>query len=270
MRLGGVLIGLTLAAAAGGCYRGATVAEKRASLAAYAGGHPATRPRAGDVTGLLVSAPGLADVGSTYDPVRHRLAVHMVMRPGAAGAFGCAVAIDRRGYFATAAHLVGGDPILVVCDDGHGGLRPVPARVVYRGAGDFDFAVLHVAVGLGRAMAWSDGVRVGEDVLGLGPTPGATDAFPPVGFQAFAGRVDGAECVDGPDGRYERITGSLPTHEGDSGGPLYTPAGTLLGIDYRGGTGVLSGEPFEAAVRPDLPWLGRVIERDQRTLATAR
>ena len=210
--------------------------------------------------GLSVGKPG-EGVGPAARPIRHT--------PGTTLSIGAGVQVDPRGYFATAAHVVGPDPIVVLtpADDGTA-IRP--ARVVYRGNGDFDFALLYApgprVVGIGWVPA--DALVPGTPLVGVG-LGGAPD--PGLAMQAYAGRLIRTEAAIGADCPYLRLIGTLPAHHGDSGGPQYTypPIGRPRGL--AGVTvGVLplpDGQWQSTAIRPDLHWLGRVIDDDQRTLA---
>ncbi len=171
---------------------------------------------------------------------------------------GCVTAIDRRGYYLTAAHAVGGDPLWVLCGDD---VRP--ARVVFRGDADFDVAVLSVDRPIPDAFDWAavgDWPK-GRPVLEAGPT----DPSGGLAMRDFAGRVRDVETLDGRDGPYVCVTSSLPARHGDSGGPVMTAAGRLVGVFVK-------FNPFwtqSFAVRPDPEWVRNVVEQDYRAYREA-
>jgi S1-C subfamily serine protease len=209
----------------------------------------------------VVSGPGLSAGDPSSREMRHT--------PGTLLNIGAAVQVDHRGYFVTAAHLVGPDPILVLTPTDDGTVVR-PARLVYCGHGDFDFAVLFAPGPVLPGIGWvsGDALVPGTPLVGAGlahaPSPGLT-------MQAYAGRLIRTESAVGPDGPYQRLVGTLPAHHGDSGGPQY--AFPPIGHE-RGLAGVtiavrpLPGGQWEScAIRPDLAWLDGVIDTDQRTLA---
>ena len=248
----------------------ATSAEQNASIVrTFAPADQATASMLVFFADVIVSGPGLSTLGpgsvGKFDfPLRHT--------PGTNLAWASAVQVDRRGYFATAAHAVGPDPILVrsPIPDG-GGVRP--GRVVYRGTGTFDFAILYAPGPELPEIGWvsTRSLVVGTPLVGAGM--GSPSDVPHPGFQvqAYAGRLVAVDPQTGPDGPYLRLLGTLPGHHGDSGGPQFTfpavgqergLAGITVGALWTDGAG------WQAyAIRPDLDWLRRVIDNDQRMLA---
>lgn len=189
---------------------------------------------------------------------------------------GSAAAVDRRGYFLTAAHcLEGGRPYLAVFRPGAKTKVERP-RVVWRGdgsKGEPDLAVLHVTFPLDRAFEWAPEFRTGDTVLAAGPN---FDQPCEVKLDCFAGKIaelsKPAETVT----RQIRIACIGPSHRGDSGGPLVNVDGRLLGINVEGrGDFVISRLAFKRytyALRPDPAWLRQVIDQDfaARSAATQR
>ena len=261
-----------LLATTAGCFRNATSAEQADSLACTLS--PADRARAVSPaiaarTALLIAGPGLALSTADGDARGPRFALRT--RAGSPLTAGSAAVVDRRGYLVTAGHLIGADPVLVIGSDAAG--RPVvrPARLVYRGDDAFDFAVLHVAGPLPAAFDWlpNDAVTLGTVLVGTGTRVSESDT-PTVRLELepYAGRLTEIHTVGGPDVAHTELVGTMPVHHGDSGGPQYTVDGRLVGV-LSAGTRLLNGDRQSLAVRPDLAWLRRLIDDDQRTLATA-
>lgn len=189
---------------------------------------------------------------------------------GPAGS-GFAAAIDPRGYFLTAAHVVRREPIYVVWPDGKPGqLQPrlLRARVVFRGqpAGQgTDLAILRVDSPLAAVFAWAPTYAEGEPVVAVGSAGGAA------GQNATAAALLGGHLVGSladPEASPPRVTlfHTAPIRPGSSGGPLLTTDGQLLGINVEFGvasTAAALGPPSGAAAhRPDLAWLRQVIAAD--------
>jgi S1-C subfamily serine protease len=186
-------------------------------------------------------------------------------RPGVAGDYGHAAAIEADGYFITAAHCVGDTINYLVYFDGHNARVDVP-RVVARAfdpAKSLDFAILHVDAHLPAVFTWA---RPGE------LRPGAT-AFS-VGCTApydlgYRQRSYKETCLAGHLTRLAWfspasmvISSDLPIRKGDSGGPLVTAGGRLVGINSRAGLSK-SQTRVQLSVRPDLAWVERTIWEDQ-------
>ena len=242
----------------GGCESPPTVDDRRASIraAGLTTASIADPDRLDRLTGLVLTGHGLrvtSDPSGAAAATRH---YGLVRSPGATLDRGCATAVDVRGYYVTAAHVVGSDPVWVIVGGGQSPARA--ARVVYRGDADFDVAVLCVGRPIEGAFGWStdDPPAAGSALIEVGPTD-LTEAGQ-IGMQVFAGRFEAAERQAGVDGRYEVIDTSLPARPGDSGGPVLTPDGSLVAIMVR-------GHPFSStttALRPDPAWLKDVIDGD--------
>jgi S1-C subfamily serine protease len=191
-----------------------------------------------------------------------------------------AVAIDARGYFLTAAHVLGSPrPFTLVFHDGST-VRSAPARVVAQIpeslksnrprdiARTLDLALLHADnVQPGHVFSWAEinpKPRQDSVVIQLGEAAGRfrdTNAF--IHFSAVAGRL--RKVISLRSGGTV-LQSETPGRPGDSGGPLMNTSGELLaitsGLDVR-----LFGKSLATATRPDLSWLRDTIEHDQRTPA---
>ena len=188
-----------------------------------------------------------------------------------------AVAIDQRGYFLTADHvLVSPAPFSLVFHDGST-FRSAPARVVARMprssengrapgiARALDLALLHVEnVQLASVFAWAEITpkpRRDSVVVQLGEAKGRfSDTNDFIQFSAVAGRF--RKLASLRSGGFV-IQSMVPGRPGDSGGPLLNADGELLaitsGLDVR-----RLGPSLATATRPDLGWLRDTVENDQR------
>jgi len=182
---------------------------------------------------------------------------------------GSVTAIDRRGYFLTAAHCVGAGKIYLVFKQG-ARLRIEPGRVVWRSdvsRNGPDIAVLRVSGGLARVFEWADKFKVDDVVFGAGPNFTSTRNF---GYGVFAGKIANvtAQSAGNPYGSI--ISHNGPARPGDSGGPLVSENGRLLGVNTGGLAmfeigGHIVPLPFvhrSYAYRPDLRWLTQIMDDD--------
>jgi len=189
---------------------------------------------------------------------------------------GAAAAIDRRGYFLTAAHCVEkGTCLLLYLDKGH--FEAQTAQVVWRGDESKkqpDLALLRVPFPLQDVFEWTPRFTSGERIMaaGLNVLPNNR-----IKGQCMAGKIlrldSGSETVLP---HYICISHDAPLHAGDSGGPLVSSDGRLVGIN----SDVIIGRPrwlsfsvetlFGEAERPDLEWLRQLIEQDAAAQSGAK
>jgi len=189
---------------------------------------------------------------------------------------GLASAIDRQGYFLTAAHCVEKGPFtLVSFEKGHEQARPV--RVVWRGdesKNEPDLALLQAPFPLQDVFEWTPGFTNREPIVATG-----LDVFPNhvIKFQFMGGKIFGQD----PGSvtvlpHYIFISHDAPLHPGDSGGPLATTDGRLVGINCDGVVPHLkllpfvTKTPYSEAQRPDLEWLKQLIQQDATTQSGAK
>jgi S1-C subfamily serine protease len=185
---------------------------------------------------------------------------------------GTSAAIDRRGYFLTAAHVASESPVHLFLDD-----HFVEARIVWRGqleTGGTDLALLHVPSTRERVFAWAPGVTRDENVVGAGPTRVVKSAREDeVRFELSL--YGGAVLGTSPGRTKETVSvirSSTPIGGGDSGGPLVNERGQLLGINVRSSVTMetlrvwrlFRKEYAGEALRPDITWLTKVIADDAR------
>lgn len=179
--------------------------------------------------------------------------------------YGSAAAADSRGYFLTAAHCVKDSPPYLVFRSS-GKLRVERARVVWRGDAsrkEPDIAILHVSHPVDHVFSWAHDLKVGDTVLGVGPS---YEKSLHMGAQCFAGRTSKLTAKTQTEPHHIVISHTGPGRLGDSWGPLLSSDGRLLGINVRVGLEYsiprLSFEQWTYAIQPDLVWLADVIDRD--------
>jgi S1-C subfamily serine protease len=175
----------------------------------------------------------------------------------------CAIASD--GYFLTADHCLEGSIHYLVWSDGRMAHIAEP-RIVARefdATTHLDLAVIHVDATLAKVFEWSDegdltagraAIAVGfRELRKLGEHRGSLLPM------FLAGKITGVL----PCGAEARIVRSdLPFRNGDSGGPLISADGKLLGVHSYSVTDWFKA-PVAGAVRPDLGWVDRVLGKDR-------
>ncbi|HUB24483.1 MAG TPA: serine protease [Tepidisphaeraceae bacterium] len=182
------------------------------------------------------------------------------LRPADARAkvdLGSAAAIASDGYFLTAAHCVRRQPVYLIVYQ-PGGLAIVAARVVWSGPPDLpacDLAVLKVqcAVPAAFGLAADSEFNIGDCVVTTGAVGDA------------AGKLLESDPNDSPGGGLPRTTTLIhdaPLAHGDSGGPLMTLNGNLIGIEILVRIAYF-GPRRGIALRPDPAWLSRLISDDR-------
>jgi S1-C subfamily serine protease len=181
---------------------------------------------------------------------------------------GSAAAIDRRGYFLTAAHCVNKETCLLLFRD-KGQWQTQTARIVWRGDESKkqpDLALLQVPFPLQDVFEWTPGFTNGERIVASGINVLSNKV---INSQCMAGKIlkldTGSETVLP---HYICISHDAPLHPGDSGGPLVSTDGRLVGIDSDAVIGrprwlSFSVETLSSdAERPDLEWLRQLIQQD--------
>lgn len=259
-----LLLGL---AALSGCQHVSTTAERDASFAPYAESKIPDAQFGGEI-----------DFRS-YTAFRTALVVVLGSKPSGLGA-GSAAAIDGRGYYLTAAHAAPGDTaFLQVWHNFPRKTSPQKprftleeARIVWRGdvgKGEPDLALLYTSRPPELVFEWSSEITLNSPAVSTGLNYEKKFAG---GFTsgAAAGKLLNSETRTTSTPPWFLLTGNLPLHSGDSGGPLTTVAGRLLGINYAAGS-FLRLMPFpprtprawiSLSVRPNLDWLHHLIDED--------
>ena len=191
---------------------------------------------------------------------------------------GKAVAIDSRGYFLTAAHVVRSGPITVFFGAGLS-WGHFAARLVWLGdnaPGQPDLAVIHIDTNVPVTFAWSQSSYVGDTVFAVGPNLVSTKLTWKTYTKNFsdglvAGKLLSAPAFTTAHLQTVILTDDLPLHPGDSGGPLADGQGQLIGVNITGQYDYIRskrGEPkmfTSHAIRPELVWLQQLIEEDLTT-----
>jgi S1-C subfamily serine protease len=184
---------------------------------------------------------------------------------------GSAVPVDHRGYFLTAAHCLGAEPLQIAYINAST-MHVEEVRIVWRGdTGEHpvDLALVRISSRLDRVFPWAVDCAVGDIVLGAGPNYTGLPGDKPANIEVdcFAGKIVKVTSAQGALNPSIRISHSAPLHGGDSGGPLVNRNGELVGINARGW--VWNGRyvqlPFLArgyAFRPELAALRRIIDDD--------
>ena len=184
---------------------------------------------------------------------------------------GTATAIDKRGYFLTAAHCVNKNQVVWLVFLQNGQPQAERARVVWRGdkkKREPDLAILCVSHPLGQTFQWAMEFTNGSPVVDLGLSIQGPSHHLKTQPTCVAGRISKvSEVLSANSLNYIVVSHSSPLRPGDSGGPLVLSDGRLLGInvsvDYHFQWRRLSYEPqHSTAYRPDLAWLRKIIERD--------
>jgi S1-C subfamily serine protease len=140
---------------------------------------------------------------------------------------GMAIGLSADGYLLTASHIVGAKNWVLGCIDGRIDCRP--ARLVFRSgsATPTDVALIKVEGKLGHCASFGKTPQVGDTVFGVvcyrkGTEPGGCIDF-------TGGKV--LSIRDGPGGSSVTLVDTdVPQWLGDSGGPLLSNSGQLVGV----------------------------------------
>jgi S1-C subfamily serine protease len=133
---------------------------------------------------------------------------------------GLATAISKNGYFLTAAHCVETKDDTMILFPSAFGLRIIPARVVWLSK-DYDIALIRIDNMLKYCFEMAQSL----------PDPNTT-AVVGGGLTHSAGRIHSFSKISPADDGLVWINHSCPIVDGDSGGPLLSKEGLLLGINH--------------------------------------
>jgi hypothetical protein len=191
------------------------------------------------------------------------------------GGFACAAPLSEDGYMLTVRHAVV-EPMMALRTRDH---RPElkPVRVVWTGdAAGCDVALLKVEWDGGARCAWSghEAAAPAARVFSAGAWLDEDDAHQWFRHDRAAGAIADpptAHAAAGTEPAYAVFDAVLPVHPGDSGGPVVTRDGKLLGVtaahllDPR--TGASTGR--SRVIRPDPAFLDEAMARDRAAHAPA-
>lgn len=239
-----------------GCHQAPTTAQRNASYER----HAAARVH-DDRIGATISI---------HDYVLLRTA-GLGRSEGGKSSFGLAAALDRRGYYLTAAHCVPEDKVSVYVvhpssqSEKNGGAAFVhqTMEVVWRGdlsRGEPDLAILYHPRPPEAVFAWASEMKPGEVVF-AGGTNYDRREITSLGLGCIAGQLLGTAEHTSSARPWTQVVSTVPMHPGDSGGPLVTAEGRLLGINAFYHPRKL-GADLASAVRPDLAWLRGALDAD--------
>jgi S1-C subfamily serine protease len=179
--------------------------------------------------------------------------------------WGAAAAIDARGYFLTAAHCVQPGPVYLYVQ-GRVEKRLYQARIVWAGQGQDapDLALIYVPTPGVKIFDWADLPKPGDSLLGEGTH--FSDGV--IGADFFWGEVREV-CQKSSVPGATIIYHDGPAQGGDSGGPVLSKDGRLIGINTDvthllriGGVYWKTARTRGVAIRPESGWLQGMIERD--------
>lgn len=169
----------------------------------------------------------VAPIVATAVPITEKAVVKVVLPNG----LGSGVALDN-GFIVTAAHVVKASKVVSIkTRDG----RTASADVLWASA-EYDIALLKTAAVVPAASLSCETAAVGDDVMAIGNPLGLE-------FISSFGRVAGEPREFLPNWKSAFIT-DLTVIMGNSGGPMFSPDGKVVGIVVG-----VAGAPSEGAGR---------------------
>ncbi|MEM1442991.1 MAG: trypsin-like peptidase domain-containing protein [Verrucomicrobiota bacterium] len=186
---------------------------------------------------------------------------------------GTAFAIDPRGYFLTAGHCVKGRETYACFVNKEKRLvirrvRPVWVKIASITA--IDLALFHVEGTPLETFEWADSFAIGEPVFSAGSSFAVKRGMePPFQFtiDAFAGEMKKISYQSFERTQFQILQHKSPVRRGNSGGPIVTEKGGLIGVNYAAATSIqrtagAEVTPMSYALRPDPQWIRNLIEKD--------
>jgi len=193
---------------------------------------------------------------------------------------GAAVALSTDGYFLTAAHCVEDGPrFTLIALNKSQEMTAAKARVVWRG--DYakdgaDLALIHAPVQPCYTLTPTMAAIPGSPVL----TCGFGSHEPPqLAYGVSGGKINYLGPVQNSAGgaRWREIGHTAPMAPGDSGGPLISEAGELLGINVTvGGAAIFPlglnqiWRYHGTAIAADPDWISGLIQQDREARKTRK
>jgi S1-C subfamily serine protease len=200
-------------------------------------------------SGSGATAPGATDsqvsaVAAKVDPALVDIDTVLGYQNGEAAGTGIVISSD--GVVLTNNHVVAGATSITVTDIGNG--KSYRAAVVgYDRTGDVAVLRLSGASGLATApLATSASVKAGDSVVAIG-NAGGTGGTPSAVGGSITALNQSITAHDESSGAAEQLTGLIEVNAdiqaGDSGGPLLTTSGEVIGVD----TAAAAGFQYQAA-----------------------
>jgi S1-C subfamily serine protease len=215
-------------------------------------------------TAVIISGIDLRSARSSGQTITLDLNVPPGSR-SAHGAVGIAAAIEHNGYFLTASHCLGRGVNYLIYSDGQTAGIAIPRLVAsapHRPL-SIDAAIIHIDATLPCVFSWSSDDRVETTMSTIAVGLGHTNTFKHSKLllqeTCLAGHVS---AIRGQVGDTRTILSDLPLRPGDSGGPMLTSSGALLGVDTYVTGGWLHSQTA-GAIRPDPAWVERTIRNDR-------
>jgi len=250
-----------------GCGHLATPQEKEASFQAFADvkvGRVPIRDYLEERSAILVAGAEPSDVEIHNDEVGVRL---KPVSPDGKVDFASASALTDDGYFLTAGHCVHRVPVFLIVPTNEGP-RTFLCRIVWQPPKDFeycDFSIVKINPGESELATFdlaSDAeVNEGDPVVTTGANGEAAGHL----LHTLTNNADPAHGLP----LFYALVHDAPLNRGDSGGPLTTLNGKLIGIQVLV-RGFYIGPSQAIALRPDPHWLMDTIEADRDAHATTR
>lgn len=143
------------------------------------------------------------------------------------------------------------------------------ARIVYMGkpsTEDSDFAIVHVPVPLSEVFVWADRFAKGNILMCSGSSQNeeaSNYCFKTVLSGGAIQEVGPSASAGNP---FQIVRHSAPIFHGNSGGPAVDKDGRLVAVNFAATFSTRSmGKParkYSIAIRLDLSWLKRLIDKD--------
>ena len=225
----------------------------------------------GNGCGILLEGVQFSDMDSTETEFESK---DGTVASNGKWSIGTATAIDKRGYFITAAHCVDGGSLSLIFPSSNGP-KIREARVVWKGdlsETGMDFALLHVPASVDQVFPWSSAVVSDKVVISAGATlemsrDVTNNLDIEIQIEPVAGRIANALELHEGGLNYQVILHDCPVVRGYSGGPLVDKYGQLIAINSNGRSRVPMAwnerSRFANAIRPNLEWLTSLIIQDQ-------
>ena len=181
------------------------------------------------------------------------------------GTVGLAAAIELDGYFLTASHCLGHGVNYLIYSDGQSARIAIPRLVssAPHRPWTIDAAIIHIDATLPCVFTWSSDHQLDPNIpalaVGLGHSFTFTHRMLFLRETCLAGHVT---AIRGQVGDTRTVLSDIPIRPGDSGGPLLTSTGVLLGVNTFI-TGDWLNAQSSAAIRPDPAWVARTIQADR-------